>query len=67
MDRHRPATDHREERHAAGLNDYAALHYYTTTSGGARDFFLAGATVGLNYPVMVLRDERLGGAMMVLL
>ena len=30
-------------------------------------FFLAGATVGLNYPVMVLRDERLGGAMMVLL
>ena len=27
--------------------------------GGARDIFLAGATVGLNRPVMVLRDERL--------
>ena len=31
----------------------------TAGSGGVRDFFLAGATVGLNYPVMVLRDERL--------
>ena len=28
-------------------------------SGGARDSFLAGAKVGLSYPVMVLRDERL--------
>ena len=35
------------------LNDYIAHQWRRQT------FFLAGAVVGLNYPVMVLRDERL--------